>query len=111
MSEPVAAPGEGGERKHPVVACDKRGQTILVWAEVVGWERGGSVAWQVFDKDARPTAEKIGSRPGHYREAVIVGEDGRVYLRPVIARDIEAFAGAWDRNLKHQGFVDAAGAA
>jgi hypothetical protein len=45
---------------------------------------------------------------GSYREAVSVGEDGRVYVRPADVRDIQAFAHVWDRNLKHQGFVDAA---
>jgi hypothetical protein len=40
------------------VAADARGQTILVWTEGVGWDHGGSVAWQVFDKDGKPTAEK-----------------------------------------------------
>jgi hypothetical protein len=58
MSEAVAAPGDGGDRKHPVVACNKRGQTLLAWSEGVGWERGGAVAWQVFDKDGEPTGEK-----------------------------------------------------
>jgi hypothetical protein len=45
---------------------------------------------------------------GSYREAVFVGEDGQVYVRPAEVRDIQAFAHVWDRNLKHQGFVDAA---
>jgi hypothetical protein len=57
-SKPIAAPGGTGDRKHSVVACNKQGQTVLAWAEGVGWERGGSVVWQVFDKDGRPTAEK-----------------------------------------------------
>jgi hypothetical protein len=48
---------------------------------------------------------------GSYREAVFVGEDGKVYVRPALVRDIAAFARIWDRNLKHQGFVDAAKAA
>lgn len=56
--EPVAAPGESNQRKHPVVAVNKRGQTLLVWTEGMGWERGGSVAWQLFDKDGKPTSEK-----------------------------------------------------
>jgi hypothetical protein len=43
-----------------------------------------------------------------YREAVFVGEDGKVYVRPAEVRDIQAFARIWDRNLKTQGFVDAA---
>jgi hypothetical protein len=57
-SEPVAAPGETRDRKHPVVASNKQGQILLAWTEGMGWERGGSVAWQIFDKDGRPTAEK-----------------------------------------------------
>ena len=44
---------------------------------------------------------------GSYREAVFVGEDGKVYVRPAEVRDIQAFARIWDRNIKHQGFVDA----
>jgi len=30
-SEPVAAPGVGGGRKHPAVAANDRGETMLVW--------------------------------------------------------------------------------
>ena len=45
---------------------------------------------------------------GSYREAVSVAEDGTVFVRPAEVRDIQAFARIWDRNLKHQGFVDAA---
>jgi hypothetical protein len=57
-SEPIAAPGDARDRKHPVVACNMRGQTLLVWTEGMGWERGGAVAWQFYDKNGRPTAEK-----------------------------------------------------
>jgi hypothetical protein len=57
-SQPIAAPGEGGDRKHPVLACNKRGEIILAWTEGVGWERGGAVAWQVFDKNDKPMAER-----------------------------------------------------
>jgi hypothetical protein len=54
---PRAAPGAGGNRKHPVIARNTRGETILVWTEGMGWNRGGALAWQVFDRDGRPTAE------------------------------------------------------
>jgi hypothetical protein len=57
-SKPVAAPGESRQRKHPVVAVNKRGQILLAWTEGMGWERGGMVAWQLYDKDGKPTAEK-----------------------------------------------------
>jgi hypothetical protein len=45
---------------------------------------------------------------GSYREAVFVGADGKVYVRPAEVCDIAVFARVWDRNLKHQGFVGAA---
>ncbi len=57
-SEPIAAPGTHKGRKHPVVAGNARGETILVWTEGMGWNRGGAVAWQVFDKEGKPTSEK-----------------------------------------------------
>jgi hypothetical protein len=57
-SPPVAAPGDASGRKHPAVAVNARGETLLAWTEGMGWEKGGSVAWQVFDKDGKPTAAK-----------------------------------------------------
>jgi hypothetical protein len=57
-SPPVAAPGDGKGRKHPAVAVNGRGESILAWTEGMGWDRGGSLAWQVFDKDGQPTGAK-----------------------------------------------------
>jgi hypothetical protein len=62
-SEPVAAPGPGEGRKHPAVAGNRRGETLLAWTEGMGWEKGGTLAWQVFDRDGKPTGEK-GRRDG-----------------------------------------------
>jgi hypothetical protein len=45
---------------------------------------------------------------GSYREAVYQDEQGRVLVRVALERDIRSFARIWDRNLKHQGFVEAA---
>jgi hypothetical protein len=45
---------------------------------------------------------------GSYQQCVFEDEQGRVMIRPALVRDIAAFARIWDRNLKHQGFVDAA---
>ncbi len=53
-SPPVAPAGGTGNRKHPAVAANARGETILVWTEGTGWQKGGSLAWQVFDRDGRP---------------------------------------------------------
>jgi len=58
FTKPQSAPGQGRERKHPALACNARGETILVWTEGTGWEKGGALAWQVFDKTGNPTAEK-----------------------------------------------------
>jgi hypothetical protein len=45
---------------------------------------------------------------GYYREAVAVTEDGRVLVRHALVRDLQSFARTWDRNIREQGFVDAA---
>ena len=45
---------------------------------------------------------------GSYREAVFVGEDGKVFVRSTEVRDIKVFARIWDKNIKTQEFVNAA---
>jgi hypothetical protein len=55
--KPVAAPAPTGKRKHPAIATNARGETILVWTEGTGWKKGGSLAWQVFDKNGAPIGE------------------------------------------------------
>jgi hypothetical protein len=57
-SEPIAAPGEGKGRKHPRVALNQKGELLLAWTEGSGWEKGGSLAYQVYDQNGQPTAEK-----------------------------------------------------
>jgi hypothetical protein len=57
LSSPTSPPGAEGGRKHPAVAANARGETILVWTEGTGWQKGGTLAWQVFDRSDRPTAE------------------------------------------------------
>lgn len=54
----VDAPGAARNRKHPAIAQNARGDVLLAWTEGMGWSRGGSVAWQVFDKTGAPTAEQ-----------------------------------------------------
>jgi hypothetical protein len=51
VSTPVTPPGRAGERKHPAVAANARGETLLAWTEGTGWQKGGSLVWQVFDRD------------------------------------------------------------
>jgi hypothetical protein len=57
VSEVVAAPGAGRGRKHPALAVNAKGEILLAWTEGTGWQRGGDLAWQVFDAKLRPTRE------------------------------------------------------
>jgi hypothetical protein len=47
----MQAPGRGGNRQHPALAFNKNGDMILVWAEGTGWNRGGALAWQVYNSN------------------------------------------------------------
>ena len=75
---PVSAPGGTGRRKHPAIASNAGGETILVWTEGTGWKKGGALAWQVFDRDGIPTAEKgqVDGVPVWSFGTVVAGQDG-----------------------------------
>jgi len=62
-STAIHPPGDPKRRKHPVVALNGRGETILAWTEGMGWQKGGSVAWQVFDREGKPICQ-IGRAKG-----------------------------------------------
>ena len=79
QSRAIAPSGGGGDRKHPAVAGNARGETILVWTEGTGWQRGGSLAWQVFDQDNRPIGPRgriEGGVPIWGLSAVVAMPDG-----------------------------------
>lgn len=50
----IPAPGRGNNRKHPTLAANSSGQVLMAWTEDTSWNRGGSVAWQVFDTNGNP---------------------------------------------------------
>jgi hypothetical protein len=56
--KPIAAPGPPHNRKYPVLASNSKGETLFAWTEGTAWKKGGSVQWQVFDKDGQVAAEK-----------------------------------------------------
>jgi hypothetical protein len=62
LSPPVVAPGQQ-KRKHPALAASAKGEMLLAWTEGTAWEKGGAVAWQVFEADGKPIGEK-GRRDG-----------------------------------------------
>jgi hypothetical protein len=53
-SEPVAAPGEAGRRKYPVLAQDQAGRTLLVWGTSNGWGKPVDLHWKIFAPDGAP---------------------------------------------------------
>ena len=57
VSRPVS-PLAGLKRKHPVAVANAKGETLFVWTEGTGWAKGGSIAWQVFDKEGNAVGEK-----------------------------------------------------
>jgi len=60
---PVSAPGEGKGRKHPRLAIRANGEMLMAWTEGTGWQRGGSLAWQLYDAGGRALGD-IRTRPG-----------------------------------------------
>jgi len=74
----IAAPDETGKRKHPAIATNARGETILVWTEGTGWKKGGALAWQVFDQNGVPTEEKgqVDGVPVWSFGTVVANQDG-----------------------------------
>jgi hypothetical protein len=54
-TKPVTPTGNSKNRKHPAMAVNGKGETLLVWTEGTGWEKGGGLAWQIFNDKGRPT--------------------------------------------------------
>jgi hypothetical protein len=83
LGKPVAAPGEAATRKHPSLAQNSEGETLLVWTEVAGWGKGGSVYWQLFDAEGNELPES-GSAAGipawSFGTAVALADDSFAVL-------------------------------
>jgi len=60
----AAMPGAAKGRRHPAIAVNSRGETLVVWSEGTGWNRGGALAWQLFDRDGAAVADRTGRRDG-----------------------------------------------
>jgi hypothetical protein len=77
-TQPIPAPGEAKGRKHPRMAMNQRGETLLIWTEGTGWQRGGSLAWQLFDRQGKALSEKgtMAGVPAWSFAAVTVAADG-----------------------------------
>ncbi len=60
----MPAPGSGINRKYPVLAANADGQLLIAWSEGTSWNKGGSIAWQIFDAKGQPIANASGTAPG-----------------------------------------------
>jgi hypothetical protein len=50
VSHVTGAPGLDRTRKHPSLAVDAAGNVLFAWTEGTAWSKGGSAAWQLFDR-------------------------------------------------------------
>jgi hypothetical protein len=64
ISRPTSPPGNPANRKHPSLAVGTDGTVLLAWAEGTAWQKGGSVAYQLLDKDLKPLAGATGNKRG-----------------------------------------------
>ncbi|MDB6004679.1 MAG: hypothetical protein JWR15_1666 [Prosthecobacter sp.] len=53
----------GGKARHPALAVNARGETLVTWSEGTGWQKGGQLAWVVLDSAGKATTER-GSKAG-----------------------------------------------
>jgi hypothetical protein len=69
---PVAAPGSGKDRKHPAIAANRAGESLMAWTDGTGWKRGGTLNWALFRKgDAIASRSDVGEVPTWGMPAVV----------------------------------------
>jgi hypothetical protein len=66
-----SAPGKAGKRKHPTLASSARGQLLIAWTEGMAWNKGGKVAWQVFDVRKGEPLQEQGQADGVPANSII----------------------------------------
>jgi len=49
----VAAFNDAANQKYPALALNRDGRLLVSWTEGMGWKRGGSVHWQLFDSEGK----------------------------------------------------------
>lgn len=49
--------------RHPALAINSKGETLVSWSIGTGWQKGGQLGWLVLDSTGRPTSTR-GTQPG-----------------------------------------------
>jgi hypothetical protein len=62
VGEISAIPGNG-TRKHPSVAVNRAGERLIAWTEGTGWNRGGTLAWRLTDRQGKELATESEAGP------------------------------------------------
>jgi hypothetical protein len=58
------APIDGSAvRKHPSIAINKAGERLVAWTEGTAWARGGTLAWELQDKNGARLAGAVNAAP------------------------------------------------
>lgn len=55
----IAMPGNE-KKKHPSIAVNPRGETLVAWTEGTTWGKGGDLVWQVFNASGEPIEGQTG---------------------------------------------------
>ena len=60
LTNAAPAPFEisAGKAKHPAMAVNAKGETLMAWVTGTGWNRGGELAWRILDSTGEPTAQR-----------------------------------------------------
>ncbi|HWE04183.1 MAG TPA: sialidase family protein [Tepidisphaeraceae bacterium] len=56
----MPVPGPAGGRKHPALAANGAGQILVVWTQGTGWNKGGTIAWQIYEPSGTPSPNGAG---------------------------------------------------
>ncbi|MBN8422491.1 MAG: exo-alpha-sialidase [Verrucomicrobia bacterium] len=49
--------------RHPALAVNAKGETLVAWSVGTGWQKGGQLGWLVLDSSGKATGER-GIKPG-----------------------------------------------
>lgn len=78
LSPATDVSGPAANRKHPSLAVNVSGDLLVVWAEVAGWGKPGTVNWQRYDANGTAIGqpERAKDLPAWGTAAALVLKDG-----------------------------------